>query len=112
MHPHFHNRKVRAWCEAHGIAVTAYMPLGLGRILSTAALSAIAARAVASPAEVALAWLIQQGVIVIPASKNRAHMTTNLAAADITLNDEEMAAMQRTDRNHRMINPAKSPEWD
>ena len=112
MHPHFHNRTVRAWCDARGIAVTAYMPLGLGRVLSTATLSAIAARTVTSPAEVALAWLIQQGVIVIPASKSRAHMAANLAAADITLSDEEMAAMERTDRNHRMINPAKAPVWD
>lgn len=112
MHPHFHNRKVLAWCDAHGIAVTAYMPLGLGRALSAPALAAIAARTVATPAQVALAWLIQQGVIVIPASKSRPHMKANLAAADIVLNDDEMAAMERTDRNHRMINPAKSPAWD
>jgi 2,5-diketo-D-gluconate reductase B len=112
MHPHFHNRTVLAWCNAHGVAVTAYMPLGLGRVLSTPALAAIAARTVTSPAQVALAWLLQQGVIVIPASKRRAHMEANLAAADITLNDDEMAAMARTDRNHRMINPAKSPVWD
>ena len=95
MHPHFHNRKVLAWCDAHGIAVTAYMPLGLGRVLSTPALAAIAARTVTSPAQVALAWLIQQGVIVIPASKSRAHMEANLTAADITLSDAEMAAMAR-----------------
>jgi 2,5-diketo-D-gluconate reductase B len=112
MHPHFHNRKVLGWCDAHSIAVTAYMPLGLGRVLSTPALSSIAARAVASPAQVALAWLIQQGVIVIPASKSRVHMEANLAAADITLSDAEMAAMARTDRDHRMVDPAKSPVWD
>jgi 2,5-diketo-D-gluconate reductase B len=112
MHPHFHNRTVLAWCDAHGIAVTAYMPLGLGRVLSAPALAAIAARTISSPAQVALAWLIQQGVIVIPASKSRAHMEANLTAADITLSDAEMAAMARTDRNHRMINPAKSPVWD
>jgi 2,5-diketo-D-gluconate reductase B len=112
MHPHFHNRKVHAWCEAQGMAVTAYMPLGLGRVLSTPALTAIAARTVTSPAQVALAWLLQQGVIVIPASRSRAHMEANLTAADITLNDEEMAAMARTDRNHRMIDPAKAPAWD
>lgn len=112
MHPHFHNRKVLAWCDAHGIAVTAYMPLGLGRVLDDPALTAIADRIGASPAQVALAWLIQRGVIVIPASKRRAHMEANLAAADITLDDDDMAAMAKTDRNHRMINPAKSPAWD
>jgi diketogulonate reductase-like aldo/keto reductase len=39
-------------------------------------------------------------------------MEANLKAADITLSDAEMAAMERADRNHRMINPAKSPDWD
>lgn len=112
MHPHFHNRKVLAWCDAQGIAVTAYMPLGLGRVLGDPKIAAIAERTGASPAQVALAWLLQLGVIVIPASKSRVHMEANLKAADIALSDADMAAMARTDRNHRMINPAKSPDWD
>ena len=49
MHPHFHNRKVRDWCDAHGIAVTAYMPLGLGRVLADPTLAAIAGRIGNSP---------------------------------------------------------------
>ena len=112
MHPHFHNRKVREWCDAHGVGVTAYMPLGLGRVLGDPTLTAIAERMGTSPALVALAWLIQLGVIVIPASSNRAHMAANLEAADITLSDADMVAMAGTDRNNRMINPAKSPDWD
>ena len=39
-------------------------------------------------------------------------MEANLKAADITLSDADMAAMARTDRHDRMINPAKSPAWD
>ena len=39
-------------------------------------------------------------------------MAANLAAADLRLSDADMAAMAATDRNHRMINPAKSPVWD
>jgi len=112
MHPHFHNRTVRDWCDAHGISVTAYMPLGLGRVLGDPTLTEIAGRMGAAPAQVALAWLIQQGVIVIPASSNRDHMAANLTAVDLQLSEADMAAMARTDRNHRMINPAKSPAWD
>lgn len=112
MHPHFHNRTVRDWCDAHDIAIIAYMPLGLGRVLSDATLTEIAARTEASPAQVALAWLLRQGIIVIPASKSRAHMAANLEAADITLSEADTAAMAATDRNHRMINPAKSSAWD
>ena len=31
---------------------------------------------------------------------------------EVEASEADMAAMARTDRNHRMINPAKSPEWD
>jgi 2,5-diketo-D-gluconate reductase B len=112
MHPHFHNRKVLGWCDAHGIAVTAYMPLGLGRVLGDPRLAAIAERNETTTAMVALAWLLQLGVIVIPASSKRAHMVANLSAANLRLSDADMTAMAATDRNHRMINPAKSPAWD
>lgn len=112
MHPHFHNRKVLAWCDAHGVSITAYMPLGLGRVLGDPKIAAVADRTGASPAQVSLAWLLQRGVIVIPASRSRAHMEANLKAANITLSDADMTAMAGTDRNHRMINPAKSPAWD
>jgi 2,5-diketo-D-gluconate reductase B len=76
---------VRDWCDAHGVSVTAYMPLGLGRVLCDPTLGAIAERTGTSPALVALAWLIQQGVIVIPASSSRAHMAANLKAASRSL---------------------------
>lgn len=112
MHPHFHNRKVRDWCDAHGVAVTAYMPLGLGRVLGDPRLTTIAERTGMSPAQVALVWLLQQGIIVIPASRSRAHLEANLKAVELALGDSDMAAMTGTDRNHRMINPAKSPAWD
>ncbi len=88
------------------------MPLGLGRVLGDPTLAAIAGRMETASALVALAWLIQQGVIVIPASSNRAHMAANLTAVDLRLSDTDMTAMAETDRNNRMINPAKSPAWD
>jgi 2,5-diketo-D-gluconate reductase B len=112
MHPHFHNRRVLYWCDRHGIAVTAYMPLGLGRALSDPAIVDTARRLNLAPAVVVLAWLIQQGDIVIPASTSRAHMAANLTAAEVTLDDDAMAALFGTDRHHRMINPPKSPVWD
>ena len=106
------NRKVLERCDAHGVAVTAYMPLGQGRVLGDPTLTAIAERMGDLAGLVALAWLIQLGVIVIPASTSRANMAANLTAADLRLSDADMAVMAGTDRNNRMINPAKSPDWD
>ncbi len=112
MHPHLHNRSVLDWCDRHGIAVTAYMPIARGRVLADPAIADIARRIGLAPAVVVLAWLIQLGVIVIPASTSRAHIEANLGAANVRLDEAAMAAMAGTDRRHRIINPTKSPDWD
>src|SRR5438552_8695684 len=48
------------WCRARRIAIMAYTPLGQGRMLQDKALAEVAARHGASPAQVALAWLLRQ----------------------------------------------------
>ena len=54
------------WCRERSIAIMAYTPLGQGRILGNRALGEIAARHGATPAQVALAWLLRQdGMMVI-----------------------------------------------
>ena len=112
LHPYLQNRKLRARCEANGIAVTAYMPLAKGRVTHEPAIRAIAAHHDTSPAAVTLAWLLHQGIIVIPASGRREHMAANLDALSLDLSAEEAATIAALDRGDRMINPAKSPDWD
>ena len=60
----------------------------------------------ASENQVSLAWLMQQGVIVIPASGSRKHLESNFAASEIRLSDAEMAAIAQLDRGERIINPS------
>jgi 2,5-diketo-D-gluconate reductase B len=112
LHPYLQNRKLRARCQASGIAVTAYMPLAKGRVTHEPAIRAIAAHHDTSAAAVTLAWLLHQGIIVIPASGRREHMEANLDALSLALSVEEAAAITALDRGDRMINPAKSPDWD
>jgi 2,5-diketo-D-gluconate reductase B len=66
----------------------------------------------ASENQVSLAWLMQQGVIVIPASGSRAHLQSNFGASDIHLSDADMAAIAKLDRGERIIDPSDAPEWD
>jgi diketogulonate reductase-like aldo/keto reductase len=74
------------WMRKHRIPVMAYCPLGEGRLLADRKLAAIAARQGATPAQVALAWLIRQGdVMAIPQSSDLAHVRDNRAANDIAL---------------------------
>jgi diketogulonate reductase-like aldo/keto reductase len=86
---------VLPWCRERGIAVMAYCPLDEGgRLLRSKALAEIAAKHDATPAQVALAWLLQQkGVAAIPKAANEAHVRANRAAADLALTRADLAAL-------------------
>lgn len=112
VHPYLQNRRLRAHCASKGIAVTAYMPLAKGRVADDPVLKGIAERRGVTPAQVTLAFLMAEGLIVIPASTDRGRLAGNLAAASITLSAEEMATVRALDRNGRIIDPEKSPRWD
>ncbi|OCQ42382.1 2,5-didehydrogluconate reductase B [Aeromonas veronii] len=112
VHPLLQNRKVVEFCKAQGIAVTAYMPLAYGKVLSEPLLMEIGQRHGVSAAQVSLAWLLAQGMTVIPSSTKRENQAANLAALDITLSSEEMAAIATLDRGERCANPDFAPAWD
>jgi diketogulonate reductase-like aldo/keto reductase len=82
------------WCRARGIPIMAYSPIEQGRMLGHAALREVALRHTASPAQVALAWLLRQdGVIAIPKASTIAHMDENLAALDLRLTAADLATL-------------------
>jgi diketogulonate reductase-like aldo/keto reductase len=82
------------WCRKRHVPVMAYSPLEQGALARARKLEAIAARHEATPAQVALAWLLKQkGVIVIPKSANEAHVRENAAALNLRLNKDDLAAL-------------------
>ena len=84
------------WCRERGISIMAYSPLEQGRMLNNRGLREVASRHGATPAQVALAWLLrQQGMIVIPKATKTDHVRENRAAADLRLDDEDLAALDR-----------------
>ena len=84
------------WCREHGVAIMAYTPLGQGSLLHDRTLAEIARRRSATPAQVALAWLLRQrGTIVIPKAARLEHVRENRGALDIVLTDEDLAALDR-----------------
>ncbi|PAV73202.1 hypothetical protein WR25_14295 isoform D [Diploscapter pachys] len=81
MHPYYQQKKLRDYCKEKGIIVTAFSPLGspgdtnfrnkqMPNILTDPVLAEIAKKHGKSPAQVALRWAVQNGVIVIPKSAN------------------------------------------
>jgi diketogulonate reductase-like aldo/keto reductase len=93
------------WQRKQKISVMAYSPIDQGRILKNAALKAIGARHNASPAQVALAWLIRQdNVITIPKAGTAAHARENYEALSLKL------AKQDLDELDRAFPPPKSAQ--
>jgi len=80
-------------CQAHRIAVIAYSPIGQGDLLRSRKLRAIAEHAGATPAQIAIAWLLRQQTIVIPKASTLAHVRDNRAAADLTLSAGVLSAI-------------------
>jgi diketogulonate reductase-like aldo/keto reductase len=83
-------------CRARKIPVMAYSPIEQGRMLGDATLGRVAVRHGATPAQIALAWLLRQpGIIAIPKAGTRAHVEENRAATELRLTDEDLAGLDR-----------------
>jgi len=84
------------WQRERGITTMAYSPLDQARMLGSRALATVARRHGASPAQVALAWLLRlPDVITIPKATNVAHVRDNFAAVDLRLDDTDLAALEK-----------------
>ena len=83
-------------CGASGVPVMAYSPIEQGRLLRDPTLAGIASRHQATPAAVALAWVLRQpGMIAIPKASTVTHVEQNRAALNIDLNNDDLAALDR-----------------
>jgi diketogulonate reductase-like aldo/keto reductase len=84
------------WCRKYSISVMAYSPIEQGRMLDDTALKAIASRHQATPAQIALAWLLRQdGVIAIPKSSRPEHIRENHASLNIILTENDLTDLDR-----------------
>jgi alcohol dehydrogenase (NADP+) len=63
----------------------------------------IAERIGCSPAQVLIGWSLHRGVAVIPKSTNPRRLSENFAAQDITLTEQDMAAIAELDKGYRFI---------
>jgi len=113
VHPYLDQSKVIAACRRHGLSVTAYCPLARGQVPGDAALAGIGKRHGKSASQVALRWLVQQGIVVIPRSSKPERLAENMAVFDFALSDAEMAEVIRLKRpDSRVVNPPHAPKWD
>ena len=82
------------WCSARGIPVMAYSPVEQGRLLPK--LATLANRRGTTPAQIALAWLLQRpGVITIPKAATPAHVRDNHGALSVHLTVDDLQELDR-----------------
>ena len=93
---------VLAECADRDIAFVPFCPLGWPaelrhQILAGPVVTALAARLRATPAQVALAWLLDlaPNILLIPGTRTRAHLAENLSAASVRLDDAARADLAR-----------------
>lgn len=112
LHPYLQSRKLVAHARAMGLPLTAYQPIAKGECARDPLLAEIGEAHGVTASAVALAFLMAEGHIVIPASSSKANLAANFAALGVTLTDAEKASIRTLDRGFRRINPEKAPRWD
>ncbi len=112
-HPMLDQSKLIAACKKLGLAITAYCPIGRGKVAAAEVLDRIGAKHGKSGAQVSLRWLIQLGLIPIPRTSNPDKLKQNLNVFDFELNAGEMAEIATLKRpDGRIVNPPQAPKWD
>ncbi|XP_072366910.1 aldo-keto reductase family 1 member A1-B isoform X1 [Scyliorhinus torazame] len=114
-HPYLVQNELIAHCRKHGLAVTAYSPLGSPDrfwkdpdeplLLQDANIKTLADKHGKSPAQIMLRWQVQRGVVAIPKSVNAGRIAQNLQVFDFTLTEDEMKIIGTLNRNWRYLVP-------
>lgn len=102
-HPYFPQRELRKTLDKYNIRLMSWYPLGHGdnSLINEPVFSDLAKKYNKTPAQIILRWHTQMGFVVIPGSKNTAHIKDNLNILDFTLTDNEMKDIETLDKNER-----------
>ena len=83
------------WSRGRGLPIMAYSPVEQGALGNDRRLKAVAERHGATPAQIALAWVMRnEGVIAIPKASRLQHVRENRAALDIVLTAQDLAELE------------------
>jgi len=104
---------VRRYLAQHGVPIVAYCPLAQGKLADHPVLAQIAARHGATPAQVALRWLLDQDhVAAIPKAGRRESQQANLDALKLQLSEEDRRQIAALPKDQRLVKPGFGPVWD
>ena len=102
-HPYFTQKELRKTLDRYDIRLMSWYPLGHGdkSLMEEPVFAELGKKYGKTPAQIILRWHTQMGFVVIPGSKNVAHIKDNLDILDFTLTDDEMNEIAKLDINKR-----------
>lgn len=104
-HPGLYQEELMNFCKDHQIVLEAYSPLARGKIGENDVLSSMASKYGRTSAQVALRWMLDKGLVVIPKSSSETHIVENMDVFDFTLDDKDSEAIDKLGSDDRLIVP-------
>lgn len=102
MHPHLSQNELLKFADTHKIQLEAWRPIMMGKVLHISELGDIGKTYQKSAVQVALRWLIQRGVAVIPKSVTPKRIVQNFEIFDFELTEEEMTMIEGLNQNRNL----------
>jgi len=108
-HAFFHQPVSREFLKENNIRMEAWSPFAQGRngLFTNETLAAIGKKYNKTNAQVSLRWHFQRGIVTIPRTSQKAHMSENLDIFDFELDEKDMQAIAPLD-----LNITQFPEWE
>ena len=105
-HPYYPQTELKKILSEFGIGLMAWYPLGHGdkSLIEEPVFAELGKKYGKTSAQIVLRWHIQSGNVVIPGSRNPAHIRDNFDIFDFVLTNEEMAMIAVLDKNKRYYN--------
>lgn len=103
VHPYNQEKELKAFLDEEAMVIQAWYPLGHGdkALIQEKVFAELAQKYGKSNAQIILRWQIQSGNIVIPGSRNPAHIRDNFVLFDFSLTDEEMSRIAAMEQRKR-----------
>lgn len=101
-HPELIQAELYNYCRERNIQPEAWSPIMKGRVMNIPVLRALAAKYGKTPAQIVLRWDIQKEVVTIPKSVTPERIISNADIFDFEITDEDMAKIDRLDKNTRI----------
>ncbi len=105
LHPEFQQKQLRAFHAEHDIATESWSPLGKGKTLQNPVLAEIAQKRKKTPAQIAIRWQLDNGLIVIPKSNTPSRIAENFDVFGFTLSEDEIGMIETLDRLNGRVGP-------